>query len=88
MQADPIERDEHVLTEREDEAAREQRWAEFVLAVYRWGADRVLARVVALREEREERDELDVIVLGFQETEGWPGVLVAIARAMRESEAA
>ena len=88
MQADPIERDEHVLTEREDEDAREQQWAEFVLAVYRWGADRVLARVVELRSEREQRDELDAVVLSFHETEGWPGVLVAIARALRESEGA
>jgi hypothetical protein len=87
MQADPIERDEQVLTDQEDEAGREQRWAEFVLAVYRWGADRVLARVVALREERDQRDELDALVLSFQETEGWPGVLVAIARAIREAEA-
>lgn len=72
----------------EDE--REQRHAEFVLTIARWGIGRtaiLAAHLLTLNERshvRHVRGELERALLDFQETEGWAGVFAAIGRALRE----
>ena len=95
MIADPIERDEQVLIDREDEAAREQRWAGFVLAakqfaVYGW-TDVIADVAHAHRAERQNSADqfgpgrFAWHVLQFAADEGWSSTLSAVARAMKES---
>ena len=84
---DPRERDA-----RDEEQAREERWSAFV-AHLRAGRPSVLLRHVA--DLLDDRPDWHYEGLGlyerfraFAETEGWPGVLNAIAQAMREADAA
>lgn len=80
---EPDARDEGPDQQRLEEAAREQRWAEFVAwlrdlgRTYNW--DVVLWRVA----DAYGCDE-DATIADFAESEGWPGVLSAVARAMNE----
>ena len=80
---------ESEIAAREAEREREERWAEFV-SWARHARPSVLLRTVSLLMEGQRdpfyansaTDRID----GFAETEGWDGVLSAIARAMREEE--
>lgn len=73
-----------------DEAAREARWADFVLACSRWGIQRVLrcATDMYCYEDRRAPYALEDIIGEFVRAEnGWDAVFVAIARAIHESDA-
>ncbi len=84
--------DEAEAARRQDEDIREQRWTAFVARMrdaakhYDWSS--VVCEVhfamagAALGGNSITRD-----VINFSETEGWPGVLCAIARAMKEADA-
>lgn len=80
---EPDARDEGQDPQRLDEAAREQRWAEFVAWLRYLGRTSnwyvVLARVADAY-----GGAADAAITGFAETEQWSGVLSAVARAMNE----
>src|SRR6185295_7821205 len=88
MLPDPMERDEQVLIDREDEALREQLWADFVGWLHPAQVPTVLRHVADLMSGRCDPYYIPMVVqqpiLNFAETEGWDGVLNAIARVMRE----
>lgn len=73
-----------------DEQQREERWNEFVAWVKRARPSVLLYYIVALMDDHRDPFHFPPMVIerimGFQETEGWSGVLSAIARAMREAE--
>jgi hypothetical protein len=81
-------------TRREDDDARQQRWDEFfaeVRRLYRYG-DGFVLRVLADLVDGEFNgvDTVDEaaaeLLRNFAETEGWSGVLSALAQIQRESE--
>lgn len=86
MIADPMETDLRVLLDREDEAEREQRWLEFTAWVQQARAPTLLRHVADLMDgQRDPYYRLPSEILDFAETEKFSGVLVAMARAMRDS---
>lgn len=98
---EPDTRDDGPDPQREEEDAREERWEEFVAflrdrhrAGFEWGL--MVAFIGGLMIASEQHVEpMTPLVLcqlarratGFAETEGWPGVLSAVARAMTEQAA-
>jgi hypothetical protein len=81
--------DDQDRLDRADEQIREQRWAEFVADSKRELKVRGLAsmlRNVGLTIVHGSVLNFDVSCSGFAETEGWDGVLCAIARAYREEQ--
>lgn len=82
-------------TRREDDDARQQRWEEFLAEVRRlsdYYGDGFLLLVLAdlVEDEFHGIDAADAaaadLMRNFAETEGWSGVLSAVAQAMRERE--
>ncbi len=94
---DPRDRepDLQLLLDREDEAIREQRWAEFqgtakTFASYAQDWFYVLEDMARGYLERDKPDAFGPGRFAwhcqqFAESEGWPAVLNALARAMKES---
>lgn len=84
--------DRYSVNERQrDDEAREQRWAEFVDDVRGSGNARGWSEVViAVGATMRHGPVLgfERILAAFAETEGWSGVLSAIAQALREDEQA
>lgn len=89
--------DETDQLNREEDDAREQRWAEFVAWARDYAAEDGGFGYLVTLAGREmdalfEPDEHDIeakarmVLRNFAETEGWSGVLNAIARALRQAE--
>lgn len=81
---------EAAIQEREEEIAREERWAEFVTLVREKSRDRLWSDIVGVvyaAMQAPVRGEFARAVETFAQSEGWDGVLNATARAMRETAA-
>lgn len=87
---EPDTRDEHD-PQRDAAAAREQRWADFIAYVKNARPACLLRHIADLMEDRGDwhYEQLGVYdhLKGFADTEGWEGVLSAVARAMKEQAA-
>ena len=98
MRIDPMTEDDMVAVERQDEDLRAERWAEFVVFLKHLfqilGFSKVLRIVAKARKSGVSPDwkgpvawkEYKLEIIQFAETEGWGGVLAAMARAVRENE--
>lgn len=83
------EPDERLILDRQEEEERIERWDEFIAWVKQARLPVVLRTVADLIEERRDPYHIPVLIqeriLNFQETEGWIGVLSAIARALKDN---
>lgn len=80
---------EEEIQRRQEEEARAERWAAFVAWARQARPSVLLRHVGDLMDARSApyyRSEAKDRLLAFSESEGWDGVLNAIARAMREEE--
>lgn len=87
---------EEEIQRRQEEEARAERWAAFVEEIRQWMRDGISAHMLihAVASAMEYPWFTGVLsadlriqpARNFAETEGWDGVLNAIARAMREEE--
>lgn len=86
---DPMTIDVADIERAMDEEQREQRWNEFVAWVKQARPSVLLYYIGQLMDGHTDPYLIPSAVQerlsGFEETEGWPGVLSAIARAMREA---
>jgi hypothetical protein len=88
--------DEQDRLDRADEQIREQRWAEFVAEMKDAISNSCLSdvlndvsSVIFVSDDRvvdRSLEDGEMIIADFAETEGWDGVLCAIARAYREEQ--
>lgn len=81
--------DAEILDRSEDEI-REQRHAEFVLTIARWGIARTAQLATLLVSQPRYRSAMPVnslerTIRDFEETEGMSGVFACLARALREA---
>ena len=88
--ADPMEQDEQMVLDREDEAIREQRWTDFSDWVKSARSSILLRSIADLMDGQRDPYHIPSCVqapiLNFQETEGWSGVLSCVARVVKEIE--
>ena len=86
--SDPMTEDPRLQLDREDEALREQLWADFTAWLSDGRVPTILRTVADLMEDRRDPYHIPLVVqepiLNFAETEGWHGVLGAIARVLKE----
>jgi len=86
--ADPMTEDPRIQLDREDEALREQLWADFVGWLHPAQVPTLLRNVADLMSGQRDPYHIPLVVqqpiLAFAETEGWPSVLNAIARVLKE----
>jgi len=91
--------DEQDRLDRADEQIREQRWSEFVAEIrprlQSLGLNSILIHVCRASARvgmfstlltDQEMAPIEAAMISFAETEGWDGVLCAIARAYREEQ--